>query len=74
VKGRRVRGCGGAPAGDGGRGTGPRPSTARRAARSVVVPVPRASDDRATGGYVRRRRRRLDPIETNSATHACDAV
>ena len=43
-------GCGGTPARDAGRATGPRPSTARRAARSVVVPVARPGDHRATDG------------------------
>jgi hypothetical protein len=41
------------------RATGPRPSTARRAARSVVVPVARPGDDLTIGGCARRRRRVL---------------
>jgi hypothetical protein len=44
-----------------------------RAARSVVVPVTRHVTTALPAG-ARRRSRRLDPIETNSATHACDAL
>jgi hypothetical protein len=56
-------GCGGALARDIGRVTGPRPSTAHRAARSVVAPVTRPGDDRATGRYARRCRWRLESIK-----------
>jgi hypothetical protein len=50
--------------------TGPRPSTARRAARSVVVPVTRHGNDRTIGRYAAAVNGGLDPIELYSATHA----